>query len=92
MKKVIVLLLVTLLPLLALAQSEEAGFTADRPGATTGVDVLPKGRVQWETGFGYERTKVVEDVAVTTWTVNSSLLRWGISESAELRLQADYLY
>ena len=33
--------MVALLPLLALAQSEEAGFTADRPGATTGVNVLP---------------------------------------------------
>lgn len=30
--------------------------------------------------------------AATTWTLNNSLLRWGISESAELRLQADYLY
>lgn len=90
MKKVVVLLL-ALLPLSALAQSEEAGFTADRPGATTGVDVLPKGRVQWETGIGYERSKM-DGPAATTWTLNSSLLRWGISESAELRLQADYLY
>ena len=93
MKSYLCLITFAILPLCALAQSEEeADFTADRPGATTGVDVLPKGRVQWETGFGYERTKVVEDVAVTTWTLNSSLLRWGISESAELRLQADYLY
>lgn len=91
MKKVIVLLLVTLLPLLALAQSEEAGFTADRPGASTGVDVLPKGRVQWETGIGLERSKM-DGPAATTLTLNTSLLRWGISESAELRLQADYLY
>ena len=91
MKKVIVLLLVTLLPLLALAQSEEAGFTADCPGATTGVDVLPKGRVQWETGIGLERSKM-DGPTATTWTLNNSLLRWGISESAELRLQADYLY
>ena len=80
-----------LLPLCALAQTEEAGFTADRPGATTGVDVLPKGRVQWETGIGFERSKM-DGPAATTWTLNSSLLRWGISESAELRLQADYLY
>jgi hypothetical protein len=29
------------LPLPALAQSEEAGFTADRPGAINGIDVLP---------------------------------------------------
>ena len=85
-------LLLALLPLCAMAQSEEeAGFTADRPGATTGVDVLPKGRVQWETGIGYERSKM-DGPAATTWTLNTSLLRWGISESAELRLQADYLY
>ena len=90
MKKVVVLLL-ALLPLSAVAQSEEAGFTADRPGATTGVDVLPKGRMQWETGIGYERSKM-DGPATTTWTLNNSLLRWGISESAELRLQADYLY
>lgn len=74
-----------------MAQSEEAGFTADRPGATTGVDVLPKGRVQWETGIGLERSKM-DGPTATTWTLNNSLLRWGISESAELRLQADYLY
>ena len=101
MKSYLCLITFALLPLSALAQSErlrvgatagmEAGFTADRPGATTGVDVLPKGRVQWETGIGYERSKM-DGPAATTWTLNNSLLRWGISESAELRLQADYLY
>ena len=90
MKKVAVLLLVTLFPLSASAQSEEAGFIADRPGATTGIEVMPKGRVQWETGIGYERLKI-NGLVATTWTLNTSLLRWGISESAELRLQADYL-
>ncbi len=101
-KIVCYLIVFALLPLWAQAQSEksqvgatagtEAGFTSDRPGTTTGVDILPKGRVQWETGFGYERTNIIEGVAVTTWTLNTSLLRWGISESAELRLQADYLF
>lgn len=91
MKKVVVLLLVTLLPLSALAQSEEADFIADRPGATTGIEVMPMGRLQWETGIGYERLKI-DGIVATTWTLNTSLLRWGISESAELRLQADYLY
>ena len=52
---------------------------------------MPKGRVQWETGIGYERSKM-DGPAAKTWTLNNSLLCWGISESAELRLQADYLY
>ncbi len=73
------------------AQAQDDGFTADRPGATTGSDVLPKGRVQWETGMGWERSKM-ENPSTTTWTLNNSLLRWGFSRYAELRLQADALY
>ena len=89
-KKIIVMLF-ALLSISALAQSEKACFTADRPGTTTGVDVLPKGRVQWETGMAYERVRL-GDLTSTTWTLNSSLFRWGFSQLAELRLQADYLY
>jgi len=89
MMKRILTLLIVFLPVFVMAQESE-GFTADRPGATTGVDVLPKGRVQWETGVGWERNKI--DFPETTWTVNTSLLRWGISSNAELRLQADWLY
>ncbi len=51
----VIVILLSFFPLSALAQSEEAGFTADRPGATTGIDVLPKGRLQWETGVGYQQ-------------------------------------
>lgn len=69
----------------------EADFTADRPGATTGTDVLPKDRVQWETGVGLEHSNI-EFPSTTTWTINTSLLRYGISDYAELRLQADGLY
>lgn len=87
-QQLIILLFVTL-PLQALAQSEETGFTADRPGATTGPDVLPRGRVQWETGVGWEHTKI-DDPAAINWTVNTSMLRWGFSDMAELRLQADW--
>ena len=66
-------------------------FTADRPGATTGTDVLPKGRIQWETGIGFEHTSI-ESPSATTWTINTSLLRFGISDYAELRFQTDGLY
>ena len=55
MKRIFVFLLV-FLPVFVMAQ-ESVGFTADRPGSTTSVDVLPRGRVQWETGIGWERSK-----------------------------------
>lgn len=74
----------------AVAQ-DEVGFTADRPGALTGPDVLPRGRVQWETGVGGEFSKV-ETPSTTSWTINSSMLRWGFSDFAELRVQGDYIY
>lgn len=76
---------------MALAQSEDTGFTADRPGATNGIDVLPKGRLQWETGIGFERSKL-DGPTTKTWTVNTSTLRWGFSDYAELRLQGDWLF
>ena len=84
-----IILLLSFLPLSALAQSEEAGFTADRPGATTGPDVLPKGRLQWEMGMGYQQVRQ-DGVRSHTWTLNSTLIRFGISDYAELRLQGDW--
>lgn len=88
----ILALLFLFLPLVISAQESEAeGFTADRPGATTGVEVLPKGRLQWETGFGWERSRISGEAATTIWTLNTSLLRFGISESAELCFQAERL-
>lgn len=85
----IFVLFFTLFPLLALAQEEE--FTADRPGITNSTDILPAGRLQWETGMGFDRMKA-DGVTSTTWTLNSSTLRWGIGGPAEVHLQTDYLY
>ena len=85
----VIAIVLSFLPLAALAQTEEAGFTADRPGATTGVDVLPKGRLQWEMGMGYQQVR--QDGATSyIWTLNTTLLRFGISDYAELRLQGDW--
>lgn len=83
------ILLLVFLPLLASAQSEEADFTADRPGATTGTDVLPKGRLQWEMGVGYQQVRQ-NGATSYIWTLNTTLLRFGISDYAELRLQGDW--
>ena len=81
-----ILFIFTLLPSTILAQEEE--FSADRPGATTGTDVMPVGRLQWETGAGYERDKSSAPTE-HTWTLNTSLLRYGMAKFAELRLQND---
>ena len=79
-----------LLSVSAGAQTEAAEFTADRPGATTGPSVLPRGRVQLETGIGWERVGF-DNNWTTNWTANTSLLRWGFSDFAELRVQGDFL-
>lgn len=67
---------------------EDVSFTADRPGATTGTDVMPKGRFQWETGFGYEKS-TVSNIRIENWTINNSLFRYGVTDYAELRFQID---
>lgn len=88
--KITIVSLLAVLSLCASAQEAEAGFTADRPGATNCTDVMPKGRVQWETGVAWERSKLTGPAA-TTWALNTSLLRWGFSDFAELRLQGSWL-
>ena len=90
MKRLLTILL-TILPLCVLAQENDVKpFTADRPGAVGGVDILPKGRLQLETGFGWERYNM-SDYDITFWSLNSSLIRFGISDHAELRFQAERL-
>lgn len=74
----------------AWGQEQRAGFTADRPGATNGPDVLPLGRLQWETGVGYEYHKPKGEGSHRQWTLNTSMIRFGIFPAAELRVQADY--
>ena len=51
-----------------------------------GPDVLPLHRVQWETGVGFSRTFDSE-----AFTLNNTLLRYGLTNFAELRLGFDIL-
>lgn len=88
MKKILFLFFAVLLPLFAAAQDDD--FTADRPGTTNSADILPLGRLQWETAVGWERSKL-DGPSTTTWTLNSSTLRYGIGGRAEIHLQADRL-
>ena len=69
------------------AQNELPTISADRPGALTGTDVMPLNKVQWETGVGFESTKGEPNIFV----LNNTLLRFGLFESAEIRLGANVL-
>lgn len=76
-----------LLPLAAVAQ-DEVEFTADRPGVGTGTGITPKGKVMWENGMAFDYNKF-DETAVKTFTFANSLVRYGISNSVELRLELD---
>ncbi len=70
---------------LCYAQDELPTISADRPGALTGTDVMPRYKVQWETGMGYESTKG----GPHTLILNNTLIRFGLFEKAEIRFGAD---
>lgn len=89
-------MLMVLLPICAFAQHGKGVHwtnTAWMSGINfmTGAEVLPKGRVQLETSMGCERLKI-EEPATSVWSLNASLLRWGIFDRAELRLQGECIY
>jgi len=69
------------------AQDEMPVISADRPGALTGTDIMPQFKLQWETGMSVE----LDSDASHTITLNSSLLRFGLFERAEVRIGTDFL-
>ncbi|HEY9542659.1 transporter, partial [Prevotella sp.] len=79
--------LLLLCPMAASAQ-DDTGFSPDCPGATTGPDIMPLWKVDWETGFAHEWNRR-NGAHERTWTINTSTFRWGLTRNAELRLQLD---
>jgi len=84
------LLLPALFLALAASAQEEAPFNSDRPGAINGTEILPKGRLQWETAVQWERSEY-DDISMRLWTINSSVIRYGLTDYAEMQLRADYM-
>lgn len=88
MKKILVTVLMCCVCAGAWAQQEEAEFTADRPGASTGPSVVGHHVVQLEQGFQYDG-----DGGAGTITFSNTLLRYGLFPNMELRLGGDgFLY
>lgn len=87
-KRLLLLLIAPLSLLNAQESAPEIEFSADRPGASTGTDIMPKYKIQWETGLGYEKVSI-DDADELNFTINTSLFRFGLNDYAELRLQVD---
>lgn len=81
-----------LLGLLALAQAvpalaEEEAIATDRPDFVESSDVVGRGRIQLETSLAWERDR--QGGTRTRQTSTPTLLRIGVSEAWELRLETD---
>ena len=85
MKKIVTFVIVLIISCGAFAQTEEEQPTisADRPGMSTGTDVMPFLKVQWETGFEFYRTDRPQILLPTT------MFRFGVTRFAEIRLEYD---
>ena len=91
MKNAFAVAMLAMAPLCLMAQEETADFTSDLFGGLTGVDVLPKGRLQWETYALYEHTTMSGEKS-ETWCPNTSVLRYGINSTTEISMQAAFLH
>lgn len=69
------------------AQEELPTVVADRPGNTDGSDVMPLHKIGWDNGFHFES---VGDGS-HSFTLNSTMLRYGIFENVELRIGTEFL-
>lgn len=81
MTKLFTIFLLILISHWLFGQDIEAELIGDRPDMTESAYTVAKGHLQFETGFDYSMESTYE----RTTTFNSSLIRYGISNKAELR-------
>lgn len=89
-----------LLPLTMSAQDkkEVVEYSVDRPSTCAGSGITPKGKVLWEVGMNYNHDTAEkvdgEEVtpAISTFTFMNSLVRYGLLDNVELRLQWDLMH
>lgn len=87
LRRTFCLSLLTFVSVHSMAQDTE-DYSPDAPGATTGVGIMPQGKIAWETGVGLEWDKRNGEHA-RTFTINTSMFRLGLTPQAEVRLQID---
>src|SRR5688572_5249147 len=73
-----------------LAQDTKPEIITDRPDQTEASALVPKGGLQVELGTSIEND-VIENVKVTNYTYTTALIKYGVNEHFELRLNTEYL-
>lgn len=90
MRKITKLIIASVLVLLTSAtlfsQSEIPPLITDRPSQTESAVTVPKGSLQIETGYMYEKT----NDEYTHQLITGTLLRYGLLKNLELRIGAGY--
>ncbi len=87
MKKAFLFVFLFFASMLCFAQDELPTVVPDRPGYTWGTDVTPHQKLIWDHGFGFEKTPE----GACTFTLSSSILRYGLFENMELRVGTDFM-
>lgn len=79
-------LAILLVAFLSAVEGYSQAINTDRPTQSASAFVLPQGRLQLETGILFQETNDFTN----EWTINNSLLRYGLNDFFELRLTLDY--
>lgn len=90
MKKIIFLFILLVSVWYVKAQTEKPELVTDRPDQTEAPVLVPRGGLQVETGFVYEKDRS-GNLDVTNYTYNTTLIKYGVNEHLELRFITEYL-
>jgi len=72
------------------AQTEKPEIVTDRPDQTEASVLVPRGGLQVETGFVFEKDRE-DNVEKSNFTYNTTLIKYGVNEFLELRLITEFL-
>jgi len=90
----LIFIMVVLLSNMIIAQKKTEDLVTDRPDQTESAVTVPLGTLQIENGFSFERLTITaggSELQFSTSSFSSLLLRYGISESVELRATGEIL-
>ena len=76
----------------ALNGQEHPELITDRPDQTESAETVPFGSMQIESGFNYGQEKYPDNIFRKSYDVNSTLLRFGLFDKAELRTGISFPY
>jgi hypothetical protein len=90
MRRIIVLISAVTAIFSSAFSQEKPEIVTDRPDQTEAPSIVPRGGLQVETGFVFERD-VEDGVETEGWAYNSTLIKYGVNENFELRLITEYV-